>query len=63
VRLEVFNESGAQIRLLLQNHLPPGNYLSRWDGRNEAGVRVAAGTYFCRLSSGDATIVTTMIVK
>ncbi len=63
VRLEVFDESGALVRLLLENHLPPGNYLSRWDGRSKAGVRVAAGTYYCRLTSETTIDMKAIIVQ
>jgi hypothetical protein len=31
----------------------PGSYRVRWDGRNEAGVRLASGVYLYRLQAGE----------
>ncbi len=50
--------AGRTVRTL---RLPPGRREARWDGRNDAGLPVASGLYFARLSGrevvGDAKLV------
>jgi flagellar hook assembly protein FlgD len=37
---------GRQVALLFDGDQAPGAHTMRWDGRNDAGVRVASGIYF-----------------
>jgi hypothetical protein len=50
IRLEVFDVGGRLVRALETRTLPAGSHRYDWDGRNETGERVSAGTYFYRLS-------------
>lgn len=50
-RLEVFDLLGARVRRLLDDELPAGHHRVAWDGRDEHGAHVRAGTYFVRLAS------------
>ena len=34
---------------MINNNLPPGNYLYRWNGKNENGVSVSSGVYIANL--------------
>jgi hypothetical protein len=52
LRLEVFDAAGRFVRLLADRDAPAGAGSVNWDGLDEAGRRVAAGTYFCRLQAG-----------
>jgi uncharacterized membrane protein len=52
VDLEVYDSSGRLVRRLLRGLLPAGHHGARWDGRDAAGQRVAAGVYFSRLRAG-----------
>ncbi|MFA7329452.1 MAG: FlgD immunoglobulin-like domain containing protein [Candidatus Delongbacteria bacterium] len=52
VELAIFDLRGARVRTLVRGARPAGEHVARWDGRNEAGVVVAGGLYFCRLSQG-----------
>ncbi len=52
VRLEIFDVMGKKIRTLVNQILPPGNYRFQWNGRDDAGQAVSAGTYFIRLQVG-----------
>ncbi len=52
VRLRIYNVRGERIRTLLNEEKTPGVYRVTWDGRNETGHDVAAGTYFCRITAG-----------
>ena len=48
-------------RLLRTMEFPPGDYLARWDGRDERGRRVPAGVYFFRLE-GSGPVLTRKVV-
>jgi len=53
IRARIFDAGGRLVRTL--GHSPIGTRQSSivfWDGRDEDGKRVEAGTYFCRVRSG-----------
>jgi len=52
VTLEVFNVLGQRVRTLVEGARPPGRYTAMWDGRDDYGIRVGAGVYFCRFRAG-----------
>ena len=47
----IFDVSGRRLRTIRSGMLPTGQHVVTWDGRNDAGTLVAAGTYFVRLRS------------
>ena len=49
VDLRVYNSSGQLVSTLVEGYRSAGLYLLRWDGRDDAGVAVASGTYLYRL--------------
>lgn len=49
VRLKLYDARGRLVRTLVSGHRPPGAYQAAWNGRDEAGRRVAPGTYLYRL--------------
>ena len=49
VRLSVHDVRGRLVRSLSDQQLAAGRHEIRWDGRDAAGARVAAGVYFFRL--------------
>jgi len=52
VTLHVLDVSGRIVRTLLAGESEPaGRSQLTWDGKNNAGRNVAAGTYFCRLET------------
>ncbi|MFC1540848.1 C10 family peptidase [Candidatus Latescibacterota bacterium] len=57
VSLEVFNLLGQRVDILVSEILPPGNRSTIWNATN-----VPAGSYFCRLRSGDFTKTIKMTV-
>jgi hypothetical protein len=58
VRLEVFDVAGRRVRdVVSAGVLPAGRHVLAWDGRNQAGARIAGGIYFARLRAG-ATVLT-----
>jgi len=52
VELTIYNIEGRVIKRLLNMNLPSGNYLTGWDATNDAGLKVASGTYICNLKVG-----------
>jgi hypothetical protein len=49
--------TGSLVRVLSSpQSLAPGTYSLSWDGRDDAGRRVAPGVYFWRLETDDATL-------
>lgn len=51
IQLAVYDIKGDHVRTLANREMSPGNYIVRWDGRNDDGSRVSVGTYFYRLST------------
>jgi M6 family metalloprotease-like protein len=47
--LDIRNAAGGLVRRLVQEPAAPGRYSAVWDGRNDAGEKVASGVYFYRL--------------
>lgn len=52
VQLIVFNLLGQQVRTLVDEDLPAGQYESDFDGRNDRGQSLPSGLYFYRLQAG-----------
>lgn len=55
VRLEIFNLSGARVRLLRLEPMAAGPHRVAWDGTGEARQPLPGGLYFCRLATADGT--------
>ena len=53
--LKIYNINGQQVCALLNDNIEAGRHQVSWDGRDDRGVRVASGVYFCRLEYGGAT--------
>jgi thermitase len=45
VRLDIYNLRGQKIRTLVDDLRTPGEYETRWDGRDEYGQAIASGIY------------------
>ena len=52
-RLDVYDVVGRPVRTLLDEAKGPGDYSVEWDGRGDAGNRVAHGMYYVRLQVDD----------
>jgi len=50
VTLDVLAPSGRRVRRLHAGDLPAGRHELAWDGRDDAGRRLASGVYFARLA-------------
>ncbi|MFH1755816.1 MAG: T9SS type A sorting domain-containing protein, partial [Candidatus Latescibacterota bacterium] len=50
VSLKIYNVAGRLVRTLVNSEMNPGAYAERWDGRSNAGTRVASGVYFYKIT-------------
>ena len=68
VTLHIYSVKGELVRTLALGHQIAGLYESRgraayWDGRNDQGEKVASGTYFYTLSTGDFSVTRKMLIR
>ncbi len=54
-RIDIYDGTGRLTRTLLEGQRPAGRYSATWDRKGNHGNTVSAGTYFCRLSGGNAS--------
>lgn len=52
IRLAVYSARGELVRVLLAGEAAAGSHAAAWDGRDDAGRRVASGVYYVRLKAG-----------
>lgn len=55
VQLSVYDILGRKVTTLLDNRVESGTHMVSWNGRDDASLPVASGTYFIKLSSQDQT--------
>ena len=67
VEIRIYTATGQLARTLNLGHKPAGFYTDRaraayWDGRNEAGERVASAVYFYSIKAGNLNSTRKMVV-
>ena len=67
VSVSIYDVSGTPVRSISMGYLQAGSYVSQskaayWDGKTDAGERVASGTYFYTLKTDASTFTQKMIV-
>jgi uncharacterized delta-60 repeat protein len=62
VELRIYDVAGRLVRRLAEEQLPAGQHARAWDGKDDAGRRVAAGVYFCRLHAGESVQKKSLLV-
>lgn len=50
VILKVYNILGKEMRELINEYKSPGLYEANWDGKDNNGIEVGTGVYFCTLT-------------
>jgi hypothetical protein len=58
----VYDVLGSCVRTLVSGFVPAGEHEVVWNGRNDAGDRVASGVYFYRLRTGDIVETRKMVL-
>ncbi|MFQ5582929.1 MAG: T9SS type A sorting domain-containing protein [Calditrichia bacterium] len=53
VKLTIYDVSGRQVRVLVNEPMPAAYHTALWDGQNDNGVQVGTGVYFYRITAGD----------
>jgi hypothetical protein len=61
VALSVYDATGRLVRALTAGPQPAGTYNTSWNGTDGSGNRVAAGTYFLRLSVGQQSVTRQLV--
>ena len=67
VSVTIYDLAGTPVRTISLGHLEVGRYVSQskaiyWDGKTDAGERVASGTYFYTLKTDMFTATQKMII-
>jgi hypothetical protein len=56
VKLAVYDVQGRQMKNLVDGYQLAGRRIVNWDGRNDAGMSLAAGVYVIRMEAGGAVM-------
>ena len=51
VKLDIYDVLGRRVHRVLDSRRPAGHHVVTWDGRDEAGGRVASGLYLVRMTA------------
>ncbi len=62
VRLEIFDQLGRRVRMMLDEEKTPGRYGVTWDGKDDLGKTVPSGVYYCRLKMNSEVLQKKMIL-
>ncbi|GAB4363504.1 MAG: hypothetical protein Kow0042_01410 [Calditrichia bacterium] len=62
VKLTIYDLLGREVKKLVSESLPAGEYDVQWDGTDDAGQPVASGVYLYRLQSVSHTAVRKMLL-
>ncbi len=62
VTLKVYNVFGSEVKTLVSEYKPAGEYSVRWDGKSDDGEQAGPGMYYIRMISGDETSVIIKII-
>lgn len=61
VSITIYNINGVVIRKLINANYDAGYYSIKWDGKNNDGIIVSSGIYFCEFRSKDVAITRKII--
>lgn len=62
VELSIHTILGQKVRTLVARDQPAGEFVLRWDGRDDYGVALPSGVYFYRLQAGDMLVTKKMLI-
>jgi hypothetical protein len=61
-QLVVYDAEGRRVRVLAAGPHPRGRSEVSWDGRDERGIPVGSGVYFCRMRFGERILSQKMVL-
>jgi len=53
VKLAIYDLSGKEVNVLVQNTFAPGKYKVVWNGKDQYGQPVSAGMYIYQIEAGN----------
>lgn len=56
VELKIYDINGSLVKTLVNENLPAGNYLTKWEGDNISGTKVSSGIYIYSIRVGDRAV-------
>ncbi len=56
VELNIYDITGRLVKTLVNENLPAGNYLTKWEGDNASGNKVSSGVYIYSIRVGDRAV-------
>ena len=62
IELAIYNLTGQKVARLARGWYAAGHYTVHWDGRNDAGGRLATGAYIYRLRAGEQVQVRKLLL-
>ena len=62
VKIIIYNILGERVKTLVSGYFPAGSSIVKWDGANEAGIRVCSGIYVYQMTAGNTVITRRMIL-
>jgi flagellar hook assembly protein FlgD len=64
VSLIIYDSLGKLVKLLVDESKTIGHYEVNWNGKNDLGINVSSGIYFCKMSShGISKSIKMVLVK
>ena len=48
----IYDLLGRPVRTLVRAQFAPAEHTAQWDSRNDGGLPVPSGVYFCRMEAG-----------
>ena len=63
VSLKIYDISGRLVKRIVDKEQRPGRYNLRWNGVDESGRKVVAGTYFLRLEAGEFRTEKVIVIR
>jgi flagellar hook assembly protein FlgD len=62
VKLLMYDALGRDVKTIVSSRQGPGTYEATWDGTDDAGIRLASGTYLSRLLVGSSVSSHTVLL-
>ncbi|MFC2131144.1 YCF48-related protein [Bacteroidota bacterium] len=62
VRLEIVDQLGKVVKVLVDKFTAPGNYSVQWDGSDNVGNECSSGSYNCRMVAGSAVVTHPIVI-
>lgn len=62
VSLKIFDMTGREVKTLVNQDMPAGDYSVEWDGTNNHGQKVAGGMYLYRMVAGEFAATRKMVL-